>query len=136
MVSHFCTTCHQKFAFQSHIDTHMMTNVNSVNHGNLTMTTKSTLIITAVFNPDNMASAQEYMQRAISLLVKAGGEIVRRVKVERAILGEQNYHACLVMDFPTSNAVDTVFNSSEYAEIIPLRELGFKAMTIVIANSM
>lgn len=100
------------------------------------MTTKTTIIVTAVFNPDQMASAQEYMQRAVPMLINGGGEIIRRVKVERAVVGDQGYNACLVMDFSSANAVDAVFNSDEYAEIIPLRETGFKSMNIVIASPM
>ncbi|MBS4051448.1 MAG: DUF1330 domain-containing protein [Methylomonas sp.] len=100
------------------------------------MTTKTTIIVTAVFNPDQMASAQEYMQRAVPMLINGGGEIIRRVKVERAVVGDQSYNACLVMDFSSASAVEAVFNSAEYAEIIPLRETGFKSMNIVITSSM
>jgi len=100
------------------------------------MTTKTTIIITAVFNPDQMLAAQEYMQLAVPMLINGGGEIIRRVKVERVVVGDQSYHACLVMDFPSASAVDAIFNSDEYAEIVPLRETGFKSMNIVIASSM
>lgn len=100
------------------------------------MIAKTTIIVTAVFNPDQMPSAQEYMQRAIPMLINGGGEIIRRVKVTRAVIGSQKYNAFLVMDFPSESAVDAIFSSSAYAEIIPLREAGFKSMDIVITRSM
>lgn len=100
------------------------------------MTTKTTIVVTAVFNPEQMPAAQQYMQRAIPLLINGGGEIVCRVKVDRAVIGDSKYNACLVMDFPSASAVEAVFKSEAYAEIIPLREAGFKSMDIVIASSM
>lgn len=100
------------------------------------MIPKTTIIVTAVFNPNEMAAAQQYMQRAIPLLIKGGGEIICRVKVERAVVGDPKYNACLVMGFPTASAVDAVFESDAYAEIIPLREAGFKSLDIAIAGPM
>lgn len=100
------------------------------------MTTKATIVVTAVFNPEQMSAAQQYMQRAIPLLINGGGEIICRAKVERALVGESKYNACLVMDFPSADAVEAVFKGDAYAEIIPLREAGFKSMDIVIANPM
>jgi len=100
------------------------------------MTAKTTIVVTAAFNPEQMPAAQQYMQRAIPLLINGGGEVICRVKVERAVVGDSKYNACLVMNFPSADAVDTVFNSDAYTAIIPLREAGFKSMDIVIANAM
>jgi uncharacterized protein (DUF1330 family) len=100
------------------------------------MTTKTTIVVTAVFNPDHMQAAQEYMQRAIPMLIDGGGEIIRRVKVTRSVIGENKNSAFLVMDFPSENAVDAIFSSEAYAEIIPLRDMGFKSLDIVCANPM
>ncbi|MDD5277148.1 MAG: carboxymuconolactone decarboxylase family protein [Methylovulum sp.] len=40
------------------------------------MTTKTTIIITAVFNPEQMLAAQEYMQRAVPILIHGCGYCV------------------------------------------------------------
>lgn len=103
---------------------------------NSTLHTKTTIVVTAVFNPEQMLEAQQYMQRAIPLLINGGGEVICRVKVDRAVIGDAKYNACLVMDFPSASAVDEVFKSEAYAKIIPLREAGFKSMDIVVASSM
>lgn len=100
------------------------------------MTTKITIVVTAVFNQEKMPAAQQYMQRAIPLLINGGGEVICRVKAERAVVGDSKYNACLVMNFPSADAVEAVFDSEAYAEIIPLREAGFKSMDIVIASAM
>lgn len=100
------------------------------------MTAKTTMIVTAVFNPEQMPAAQEYMQQAIPMLISGGGEVIRRLKVSRALIGEQQYNAILVMDFPSENDVSAVFESEAYAKIIPLRKTGFKSMDVLIASSM
>ncbi|MDD2719790.1 MAG: DUF1330 domain-containing protein [Gallionella sp.] len=100
------------------------------------MTVKTTMIVTAVFNPDQMPSAQEYMQRAIPMLINGGGEIIRRVKVTRAVIGNKKYSVLLVMDFPSESAVDAIFSSDAYAAIVPLRDLGFKSIDIVFASPL
>lgn len=100
------------------------------------MTTKTTIVVTAVFNPEQMQAAQEYMQRAIPMLIDGGGEIIRRVKVTRSVIGENKNSAFLVMDFPSENAVDAIFSSEAYVEIIPLRDRGFKSLDIVCASPM
>lgn len=101
-----------------------------------TLHTKTTIVATAVFNPERMREAQQYMQRAIPLLINGGGEVICRIKVDRAVIGDSKYNACLVMNFPSVSAVEAVFKSEAYAEIIPLREAGFKSMDIVVASSM
>lgn len=70
------------------------------------------------------------------MLIDGGGEIIRRVKVTRSVIGENKNSAFLVMDFPSENAVDAIFSSEAYAEIIPLRDMGFKSLDIVCANPM
>lgn len=100
------------------------------------MNTESIVIVTASFNPEQMPAAQQYMLRAIAMLVNGGGEIVCRVKVKRAVIGDPKYQACLVMRFPSESAALAVFESKAYAEIVPLREAGFDAMDIAITSSM
>ncbi|OIQ99142.1 hypothetical protein GALL_188790 [mine drainage metagenome] len=100
------------------------------------MSIKTTIIVTAVFNPDHMPAAQEYMKQAIPMLINGGGEVIRRVKVTRAVVGHKKYSVFLVMDFPSERAVDAIFSSKAYAEIIPLRNIGFKSIDIVCASPM
>ena len=42
------------------------------------MSEKSTLVVTAVPKPDEMASVQEYLQKVLPLLMGAGGTLVKR----------------------------------------------------------
>ncbi|MEZ4364009.1 MAG: DUF1330 domain-containing protein [Kofleriaceae bacterium] len=95
-----------------------------------------TVVVTAVFNPEELQVAQSYMQGAIPLLLKGGGEIISRVRAERALVGEARYDACMVLRFPSVSAVEAIFASPEYAALVPLRKAGFKSVDVVVANAM
>ena len=43
---------------------------------------KTTLVVTAVPDPNEMASVQEYLQGVLPLLMGAGGKAVKRLKVD------------------------------------------------------
>ena len=96
----------------------------------------ATMIVTAQPNPENPEDTQAYLAQAVPMLVKAGGEIVKRVRVSKAVVGKQTFAASLVMNFPDAAAIEGVFNSPEYAAIAPHREKGFAFMNIVIAEDM
>lgn len=95
-----------------------------------------TLIVTATFDPDNMPAAQRYMQAAVPMLVAGGGEILRRVKVERPVVGNAAFDACLIVSFPDGAAIDGVFGSDAYAALVEDRDAGFVGMDIVLARSL
>ncbi len=46
---------------------------------------KTTLVVTAVPNPEEMAAVQEYLQGVVPLLAGAGGKVVKRMKQDRTI---------------------------------------------------
>ena len=99
------------------------------------MNDTSTLVVTAVPNPAEMASVQEYLQGVLPLLTGAGGKVVKRLKVDDAIRGEPS-GMVLVMDFDSSEAITAMFASDDYADLIPARDRGFSEMNILIGQGM
>jgi len=99
------------------------------------MDEKTTLVVTAVPNPEEMASVQEYLQGVMPLLVGAGGKLVKRMKVNEVIHGKPS-GMVLVMDFDTSSAITGMFESEEYAALVPVRDKGFAEMNIRLAQEM
>ena len=51
-------------------------------------TSKATLVVTAVPNPAEMPSVQEYLKGVMPLLQGAGGELVKRLKVGAVVTVE------------------------------------------------
>jgi len=99
------------------------------------MSEKSTLVVTATPNPNEMESVQSYLQGVMPLLTGAGGQLVKRLKVENQIHGNSN-GMVLVMDFDSDDAVTGLFESDEYAKLVPVRDKGFKEMNIMVTHTL
>ncbi len=96
---------------------------------------KTTLVVTAVPNPNEMASVQEYLHGVLPLLMGAGGKPVRRLKVDKVINGNPS-GMVLVMDFDSADAISGMFESEDYAALVPVRDRGFSEMNIVLTREM
>lgn len=99
------------------------------------MDNKTTLVVTAIPNPNEMESVQEYLQAVLPLFIGAGGKLVKRLKLDKVILGNPS-GMVLVMDFDSAAAVTTMFESDEYKALIPIRDRGFAEMNILLTNEM
>jgi uncharacterized protein (DUF1330 family) len=99
------------------------------------MNEKATLLVTAVPNTNEMASVQEYLQGVNSLFISAGGKLVKRLKVDEVIHGNPSGMA-MVMDFESAEAITKVFESDEYAALVPVRDRGFKETNILVTQEM
>ena len=99
------------------------------------MDASTTLIVTAMPNPEEMASVQEYLQGVMPLLMGAGGRPVKRLKVDGVIHGKPG-GMVLVMDFDSDEAVTGLFESDDYAALVPIRDKGFAEMNIQLTHEM
>jgi uncharacterized protein (DUF1330 family) len=99
------------------------------------MNEKTTLVVTAVPNPKEMASVQEYLQGVLPLLKGAGGKLVKRLKVDKLIHGNPG-GMVLVMDFDSADAITSMFESDDYAALVPVRDRGFSEMNIQLTQEM
>jgi uncharacterized protein (DUF1330 family) len=99
------------------------------------MNENTTLVVTAVPNPNEMGSVQEYLKGVLPLLMGAGGKPVKRLKVNEVIHGKPS-GMVLVMDFESTNAITEMFASEEYAALVPSRDKGFAEMNIQLTQEM
>lgn len=99
------------------------------------MNTKATLVVTAVPNPNEMESVQTYLQGVMPLLMGAGGNLVKRLKADQSINGNPT-GMVLVMDFDSAENVKKMFDSDEYAALVPVRKKGFAEMNIHLTHEM
>lgn len=96
---------------------------------------KTTLVVTAVPNANEMASVQEYLQGVLPLFKGAGGKLVKRLKVDTVIQGSSS-GMVLVMDFDSADAISGMFESEDYAALVPVRNRGFTEMNILLTREM
>ena len=99
------------------------------------MNERTTLVVTAVPNPNQMESVQKYLQGVMPLLMSAGGSLVKRLKVDQVIHGKPN-GMVLVMDFDSAESITGLFESEDYAALVPVRDKGFAAMSIQLTREM
>ena len=99
------------------------------------MDKNTTLVVTAVPNPNEMASMQEYLQGVMPLLMGAGGKMVKRLKVDQVVNGKPS-GMVLVMDFDSVSAITEMFDSDEYLALVPARDKGFAEMSIQLTSEM
>jgi uncharacterized protein (DUF1330 family) len=99
------------------------------------MSEKATLVVTAVPNPDEMASVQEYLKSVMPLFVGAGGQLVKRLKTDQVIHGKPS-GMTLVMDFDSADTITELFESDDYAALVPIRDQGFVEMNILLSHTM
>jgi len=99
------------------------------------MSNATTLVVTAVPDPNELSSVQTYLQGVMPLLTGAGGKLVKRLEVDRVVNGKPSKMA-LVMDFASSDEITAMFESDEYAALLPARDRGFTEMNILLTHSM
>ena len=99
------------------------------------MSNKTTLIVTAVPNPEEMEAVQAYLKGVMPLLTQAGGTLVKRLKISQVVHGDPS-GMVLVMDFDSSDDISKMFGSEDYADLVPARDKGFASMNIRLAQEM
>ena len=99
------------------------------------MDNKTTLVVTAIPNPNEMESVQEYLQSVLPIFMGAGGKLVKRLKLDKVILGNPS-GMVLVMDFDSADAITGLFASEDYAALVPARNRGFAEMNILLTREM
>ncbi len=100
------------------------------------MNDETALVVTAAPNPDEMEAMQAYLKGVLPLLMDASGRLVKRLKIEGAISGAQDYGMVPVMDFESKDKITSMFESDEYKALVPLRDRGFTKMNISVARRM
>ena len=100
------------------------------------MANKTTLVVTCVPNPHEQESMQTYLKGVTPLLAGAGGQLVKRLKVQSALAGKPPHGMVLVMDFPDQERVEAMFSSEAYAAILPARDKGFTSIDVCFATEL
>ena len=99
------------------------------------MPSTTTLVVTARPNPEEMESVQAYLQGVMPLFVAAGGNLVKRLRVDTVLEGTPAGMA-MIMDFDSAEAIADLLDSPDYAALLPARDRGFSDMNILVTQEM
>lgn len=85
-------------------------------------------------NPEEPEALQTYFDTAIPLLERAGAKIRQRIEVGDEIVGKNAPEIMMLVDYPSYEAIDAVFQSAEYKSVIPVRDRAFLKYNVCIVN--
>ncbi|MEM7060319.1 MAG: DUF1330 domain-containing protein [Pseudomonadota bacterium] len=85
-------------------------------------------------NPEEPEALETYFQVAMPLIERVGAKVVQKIEVGEAVVGEQPSEMVMLVEYPSYEAVQRVFNSAEYQAIIPAREKAFLKYNVCIVS--
>ncbi len=79
----------------------------------------------ATINVKDPVKLKAYLGKVQKLGANYGAQLLAKGKVVRSITdGEKKHDISIVVKFPDTESIDSLFGSEEYQELIPLREDG------------
>lgn len=83
--------------------------------------------------PDALAA---YFSVTDPLLKRAGARIIKRFAVNDVVVGSNPSQTVVMVEYPSREAVDSVFQSPEYASVRATRDRAFSTYAITIVDDL
>ena len=83
--------------------------------------------------PDALAA---YFKVTDPLLRRAGARIIKRFAVNDVVVGTHPSQTVVMVEYPSREAVDSVFKSPEYAAVRAVRDRAFSTYAITIVDDL
>lgn len=92
------------------------------------------LTIVATINPNGKEELSHYLEKVGVLYTKVKAVPVNKLKITQALIGDYVPSLVSIMEFPTMDAFNAVFESDEYKELITYREKAFSKLEAFISE--
>ena len=92
------------------------------------------VVASMAFNPQEPEALQTYFDVAMPLLEKVGAKVAQKIEVGDPVIGEKASEIVMLVDYPSYDAIDSVFESDEYKAVIPIRDKAFLKYNVCIVN--
>lgn len=92
-----------------------------------------TVVAMVSINDDEPLALAEYFRVTGPLLERAGAKIKKTFNINEVVVGHRPAKKVFVVEYPDKAAVDMVFQSQEYKDVIPSRDLAFSHYSVSIA---
>lgn len=86
------------------------------------------------FDEEAPQALAEYLRGMAPLLERAGARLIRRIAVNRMMLGPRPAQSVLLVEYPNRAAVDLVLKSPDYRRLATTRQKAFLEYEISIAG--
>jgi uncharacterized protein (DUF1330 family) len=84
--------------------------------------------------PGQDSAMEQYREGVQPLLGAIGATPVKPSRIVETVAGEQSMAMSIVMDFANADALSAVFASEAYLALIPLRDVAFSDIEILITQ--
>ncbi len=92
------------------------------------------VVASMAFNPQEPEALQTYFDVAMPLLQKVGAKVAQKIEVRDPVIGVKASEIVMLVDYPSYDAIDRVFESDEYKAVIPIRDKAFLKYNVCIVN--
>ncbi|MBD2434889.1 MULTISPECIES: DUF1330 domain-containing protein [Fischerella] len=83
-------------------------------------------------NPDEPEALENYKRQAKIIRDEYGAELVLRLNVKEQLLGSFEGESIRILKFPSADHVRKWLTDPRYLETVPLRERGYRQVTITL----
>jgi len=97
---------------------------------------KYTVVLQGTFNENGMNSPEfaEYSQRSNANGEAFGGVVQGKYMIKENLGQNEAPHFVIIVDYPSEDAARNAWVSEEYKAIIPLRDVAFKEVKILLTK--
>ena len=82
------------------------------------------------------AALARYLEVTAPLLERANAKVIKMFDLSEAVVGDRPAKRMILVEYPDRAAVDLVFNSQEYKDLVPIRDAAFSSYDISIAEQL
>ncbi|HEU4962736.1 MAG TPA: DUF1330 domain-containing protein [Bacilli bacterium] len=90
------------------------------------------VLITLLANPDEPEALAAYKKQATVIRDSYGAELLFRMNAGARIVGDFAEESVRILQFPSLDHLHGWLNDPRYLEIIPLRDKGYRKVTITV----
>ena len=96
-----------------------------------------TAVLQGTFNDggQNTAEFKEYAHRSNANGIAHGGKLIGKYAINGNLGQGETPHVVFVVEFPSRDVAEMAFTNSEYTSIIPLRDVAFKEVKILLSDN-
>lgn len=88
------------------------------------------LIASLTMNENEPEALQAYFDTVNPLVESVGGKILQTINVGPPVVGQTPSKMVMLVEYPSRDSINQVFESEEYKAIIPVRKLAFNTYNI------
>ncbi|MGH1338924.1 MAG: DUF1330 domain-containing protein [Aureispira sp.] len=95
---------------------------------------KVNVTIVATINPNGKKELAHYLEKVGLLYKKVEAKSVNKFKITEPLIGDYSPSLVSIMEFPNRKALNDVFESEAYKELLPYREKAFSRLEAYISE--